>query len=309
MIKNSLNKMDKQNKYWLIVFFSALIMGTEAVLVKLSYAGNMSMNMLVLFRSVVGFICFSSAAIITKKHIFPEKKNVFRVLRAAFFNTLNTVFLFTAYSYLPAGLAILFFYVSPSFTIIFARLIYKEAIKLSRVLAITVAATGLILLFWTSAADISIIGVFYAILGAACSALYNVFVGDLLDEVPVETYASTQYLFATFFYIVIFAPMSKLAFDFTAGGAFWAVCVGIFATFIPIYMLITGMRYIGPVKASITYMLEAPTSVILAYFVFGDTLTPVQLLGAACILMGVAIPQIFDMVEAKKHIRPAQLNL
>ena len=285
-----------QLKGWLIVAFSAIITGTEAIFTKLSYAGGLDLYSVIIMKTGIALIGSLLVATLGKKPIFPSKQYLWPTMRSAFMYACVGIFLFQAYAYLPAGLAILFFYVSPTFTIICARLINGEAIRSSRVIAVTIAITGLILLFWTSVADISVLGVCCSLIAAVFAALYNIYLAKLMDQIAPETFACTQYMATIFFYLLLFLPMGRLQFHMAPAGIFWVSCLGVFATFLPMYMFYIGIRLIGGTKTSITYMLETPVTVILAYFVFGDTLTPIQLFGAACIVTAVGIPQLCDML-------------
>jgi drug/metabolite transporter (DMT)-like permease len=67
--------------------------------------------------------------------------------------------------------------------------------------------------------------------------------------------------------------------------------VGFLASFLAIQTFYAGTRRIGAAKAALISTVEPPVIVVLAWLVLGQTLAPIQLAGAALILVGVIIAQ------------------
>jgi drug/metabolite transporter (DMT)-like permease len=69
------------------------------------------------------------------------------------------------------------------------------------------------------------------------------------------------------------------------------VGIGFLSTFVAILGFVAGSHLIGAAQASLISTIEPVWTVALASVVLGETLTPVQLLGGALILIGVVIAQ------------------
>ena len=69
------------------------------------------------------------------------------------------------------------------------------------------------------------------------------------------------------------------------------VAVGLVASFLAIQAFYAGARRIGAAKAALVSTVEPPIIVVLAWLVLGQTLAPIQLVGAALILIGVIVAQ------------------
>ena len=67
-----------------------------------------------------------------------------------------------------------------------------------------------------------------------------------------------------------------------------AGAIALVSTVTPIALFFAGLRRVGPSTASILSTLEPPTTVALAFVVFGETLSAVQVTGAALVL-GAAV--------------------
>ncbi len=76
-------------------------------------------------------------------------------------------------------------------------------------------------------------------------------------------------------------------------GAAWPLLLGVgfLASFLAIQTFYAGTRRIGAAKAALISTVEPPVIVVLAWLVLGQTLAPIQLAGAALILVGVIIAQ------------------
>lgn len=72
------------------------------------------------------------------------------------------------------------------------------------------------------------------------------------------------------------------------GLAVWMVVLG---TIMPFWLVLAAIRHIGAAGASIVGMTEPLLAAVVAWFVLGEVLTPVQLLGGAVILTGVVIAE------------------
>ena len=67
--------------------------------------------------------------------------------------------------------------------------------------------------------------------------------------------------------------------------------VGLVASFLAIQTFYAGARRIGAAKAALVSTVEPPIIVVLAWVFLGQTLAPIQLVGAGLILTGVIIAQ------------------
>ena len=93
---------------------------------------------------------------------------------------------------------------------------------------------------------------------------------------------------------------------FAGEGWLWLAAIAIVSTVTPIALFFAGLRRVGPSTAAILSTLEPLTTVALAFVVFGETLSGVQLAGAALVL-GAAVwlqrrPRVREPVPA---VQPA----
>ena len=67
--------------------------------------------------------------------------------------------------------------------------------------------------------------------------------------------------------------------------------IALLATVLPIAAFLGGVRRLGPSRATILGTIEPPLTIGLSALVFGERLTPVQLLGAVLVVSAIVIVQ------------------
>ena len=90
--------------------------------------------------------------------------------------------------------------------------------------------------------------------------------------------------------------------ELTAAGWGWLACLALVSTVASIGLFFAGLRRVGPTSASILATVEPLVTVVLAFFVFGETMGPVQLVGGALVLTAMLALQ-----ARRPQPRPAEL--
>jgi uncharacterized membrane protein len=77
--------------------------------------------------------------------------------------------------------------------------------------------------------------------------------------------------------------------ELTLAGWGWLAALAVVSTVAAISLFFAGLSRVGPTTAAILSTAEPLTTVLLAFLVFGEVLTPVQLVGGALVLSGVLV--------------------
>lgn len=288
-----------------VLVLSALIWGTEGVLAKLCYNSGFSIISLSILRYMLALPLFAFLAMRFKAPFFPPRALLKRMLLLSVNVVAGVALLYMALSLLPAALAILFFYAYPSFTSILYRLMGRGSVGAIRVAALIISAAGLLLLYWSSLAGLSLWGVACALLSAALQAgkLYQT--ASLLEQVKVWTLN----FFTALFTVTAFTLFGLIYAAFGYGGIWpvdiimpaglvYVLMLGLVVTVFGNLFMNLGIGWLGAVDTSLVLLLEPPTTAVLAYMVFGDMLSSWQMVGGALILAAVALPAA---VNLRKH--------
>jgi drug/metabolite transporter (DMT)-like permease len=85
----------------------------------------------------------------------------------------------------------------------------------------------------------------------------------------------------------------------SAAGFGWLAGIAVISTVVALGLFFAGLRLVGPTTASILSTAEPLTAVLLAFLVFGESLSSVQLAGGALVLAGVLV------LSARRGVRAA----
>ena len=75
----------------------------------------------------------------------------------------------------------------------------------------------------------------------------------------------------------------------TLEGWGWVGCIALISTVVAVSLFFAGLSRVGPSSAAILSTVEPLVTVLLAFLVFSETLTPVQVLGGVLVLGGVVV--------------------
>jgi drug/metabolite transporter (DMT)-like permease len=204
---------------------------------------------------------------------------------------------FGALTRMDASLLSLLLYTYPAFVTMAAIGLGRETASRRRIGALLVSSGGVALvLLGAGGGGFDWLGAAMGV-GAALSytgyILVSDRVGGRLDPLPLSALVTTG---AAVTFGVAGASTGSLDAGFAGEGWAWLAALAIVSTVAPIVLFFAGLRRVGPSLAAILSTLEPPTTVALAFLVFGESLTAVQLAGGAFVLGAIVM----------LHARPAR---
>lgn len=208
------------------------------------------------------------------------------VLLGAVLYALQALCYFSAVERISPALAVLLLYLHPAFVLLLSSALGRRRPSIAGVGAIVLSLVGMALVVGRPAATLSLVGVLYAVGAAVVYAVYIV-VGDRTSA-GLSPLATTAFiaLFAGTSFAVVGTGTATLSFDFAATAWLPILGVAVVSTVVAIGAFFAGMRVIGPTRASIMSMVEPVVSIVAAWLLLGETMTPVQALGGAVVLAG-----------------------
>jgi drug/metabolite transporter (DMT)-like permease len=97
---------------------------------------------------------------------------------------------------------------------------------------------------------------------------------------------------ATASFAVAGVATGSLDFALPAEAWLWLVLLALVSTVVAVSAFFAGLRRVGPSEAAILSTFEPVVTVVLAFFVLGERLTPLQLAGGALVLVAVVLLQL-----------------
>ncbi len=212
---------------------------------------------------------------------------------------------FVALDRLPIGIALLFEYTAPVLIALWARFVAHEAVS-SRIwpaLALSLVGLAVVAEVWDGLAFDGV-GVVAGFAASVCFATYFL-VGDhtisARDPLHVVLWS---FLVAAVCLNVVW-PLTRLDPDLltesiSLGGSLsevevpgWALLgwIVVFGTVLSFALNLFALRHLRPTVVAVVAMVEPVGASILGWLWFDETLSPLQLLGAAAVVVGIVLAQ------------------
>jgi drug/metabolite transporter (DMT)-like permease len=162
----------------------------------------------------------------------------------------------------------------------------RERFSRRRGLALVLASSGLVLVLAGAAGAIEPVG---ATLGLSAAAIYTTYIlssqgiSARMDPLLLSALVCTG---AALTLTAVGTADGDLH-SVDADGMLWLAAIAVVCTVVAVTLFFAGLNRVGPTRASIVSTAEPLTAVLLALAIFGQTMTLVQLTGAALVIAGV----------------------
>ncbi|HET8653551.1 MAG TPA: DMT family transporter [Gaiellaceae bacterium] len=214
-------------------------------------------------------------------------------------------FYFVAIERLEIAVALLIQYVAPVLVALYARYVLHEPVRrrIWVALALSILGLSLLLQLWNGL-ELDTIGLLASLGAAVTFALYILMADRGLQRRSTSSLLTYGFLFAALFWAVVQPwtsfPWHLLDDSVSLLGRLesielpvwllmgWMVVLG---TIVPFGLLVAALRHVRPTRAGILAMFEPVAATAIAYAWLGEELDPVQLVGAAVVLSGIALAQ------------------
>ncbi len=275
------------------VLAAAVCISLSNIMSPVVYAAGTSVTGLLLARfAVFPILCFAIITLQNHSLRLPARDRAI-CFGAGLFYCAGHGSLIASFAFLPVGLGVLILFTFPFVTLIIESILDRKPPKALRVLCMLCAFAGLGLAMGVDASIIDFRGVAFAGLASLCVSTAFVWTGRTLHgiEPTVMTFymslsgvvlaTISALLFGTFAIAVtpFLAALAMLGAVLTFNGAM----LGMF----------TGVRFIGAAPTAMLMNLEPVFTLVLAFVVLGETLEPLQIIGAALVIGAVAAAQRF----------------
>lgn len=265
---------------------SALGFGTTAILAKLAYDADFSVLPLLALR-----FTFSGALLFL---LIGHRRPVRRTLLAGFalgfcVISVQAGLLFAAFSRIDASLAVVLHYSYPALVVAAALLLGREALSGRRLGALGLALAGVVLVLAAAGiGSVDALGVACALGSAVSYSAYVLLADGMVAGCDPFLLAALISAGAGLAFTAV-VPLSGSELEVAPLGWLWLAALVLTATVLPLVAFLGGLSRIGPSSASILSTLEPVTTVALAFVIFGERLSAVQLVGATLVLGAVLV--------------------
>lgn len=230
------------------------------------------------------------------------------MVAAAVANTILNFSVFVAFTRISIALALLVFYLYPAVVAVVSVIWFGERLDRLRWTALGISFAGLVLVLAGTEGGIGQIdglGIGLAFIGGLAQVFYVLAARHGFAHVPGPQAAALTMGGAMTLYLLIAVAtgsVSALAAPVASVQALWPVLVaGVVGAGVPTVAYITGIRMLGPSRATILAMLEPVVGVLLAAWLLAEQPTAIQLIGGGLILVAAVLLQIRPRVPVADH--------
>jgi len=293
----------KQLHGTLLVTLSGLLYGFLGYLGTQLLRAEFTVENMLFWRFLFATLWMLIPTLILKKSS-SEKKHAHSVLlKIVIFSTLTysgaTAFYFLGTRYIGTGISMVIFFSYPIFVTLFAWLLGQWRMNKIALLSLCIVLIGLICLKGQGQHTLNLLGLLFAILSALFYAAYVYGSHHLGKNIEANLMTLLVCIGNTAIFFVLSSFTHSLYWPTTLSTVGYALALGILATAIPIQLLLKGMQYISPVKASILSVLEPVVTVLIGVLLLAEAISPLQWLGMMIMLAG-AITIQFESLPSEK---------
>lgn len=202
-----------------------------------------------------------------------------------------SIFYFMASRQIGTGVAMVIFFSYPVFVTLFAWILSNWEFNKTALVSLLSVVIGMAFLKGYGENTLNLMGVVFAILAALFYAVYVYGSQHTAKNIDTRTSTLLVCLGNTVIFLIFSYCTHSLYFPKTLTAWFYLGTIGIVATALPIQLLLNGLKYISPIKASILSVLEPVVTVIVGLFFLNETMSSMQSLGVVIVLLGAILIQ------------------
>ncbi len=272
---------------YLFAVLQAVLYSTMGILGKLLYATGMDSQQVVILRFLCSTVLLGAFMLVWRKEAFVSRQKAVYV-QAVFFFASAFLFFF-AIERLNAGITVVFFYLYPAMVAAINLAVFHEKITPAVAIALVLSLMGLILISGIIGGGFVLdpLGIAFAIGAALSFAIYTVLIqvtGRTEGSFTVTFTLSWTSLLAS---CVVFAPAVPAMFHLSAYQLAVGCIMALACTILPVVLYIQAVKRIGGTKTSLLGISETPSSLLLAFLILGETITPTEGVGILLIIGSV----------------------
>ena len=202
----------------------------------------------------------------------------------------TALLLFTAYNYIPTGMATTVHFTYPVFVILGSILFLKEKVRPLKILCVGLCFAGILLFYGGGEGNVHPLGILLAFLSGITYSFYIIYLErSSLAGLPSLKLIFYMHAVASVLLLAICAGTGRFTVHLTAYAWIMAVILAVGIAFVAVYCFQRGVQLIGAQNASILSTLEPITSLVVGVIAYQESFGLSGILGCVLILASVVI--------------------
>ncbi len=283
-----------------LIVFSALTLATKGIAVKFLHADDVDVITMLFVRNLAAAPFFWAVAVLRLggSEIFNVRPSALAAAAGAgiFCYYLGGLADFASLEFIDASMQRMLLFTYPALVVLLESIRRRGVPPRRQVLALLLTSAGLFLVLGGFGAldnGLDQWGVVLALFAAFTVAVYllvNQTYARMIGSIRFLVYAQTGALAAMACHFAV----SVDAVDLDLPPRAWLVLayLSVFVAVLTWLAIAEGVRLIGATRAALLSTVGPPATVLLAYLLLGEVMTPRQLTGAAIIVFGVVVLEV-----------------
>lgn len=293
--------------------FGTILFSTKAVLIKMAYAYSVDPVTLLTLRMFFAMPFYVVIASRARKGAVPlQFRDIWQVILFGILGYYIAGLLdFIGLTYISVDLERLLLYTYPMMVLILSVFFFGKPFTQREMLALGITYGGVALVVVNDMGNLGtttylVQGVILVLMSALAYAFYLIGSQQIILRLGVSRYTALAMLAATGGSLLHFAASKPIEHLLNLPLAIYGygLALGVFATVLPSFMTSAGIARIGAAKTAIIGAVGPVATLILAWALLSEPITPVQIGGTVLILYGVSMASKVkgakeEMVSAK----------
>jgi DME family drug/metabolite transporter len=289
--------MRREAKGYLFVVVGATFLGTIGIAARFIYQQEPDPLTVVTYRALIAFLALLVVAIVVNPNWLRIRKKDFLFFAVYGLLSVTLCFLLFLYAikFTTVATATILLYTYPAFIVVLSRLFLGEQFTKAKILALLLTFLGCVLVIQAynpAAFKPNLRGVIYGVGAGVGAGLYSVFGKKGVSRYSSFTVVTYALGFGSFFLILIRGTRTLVSVSYPAITWMWIFALAILSTLVGYSFYTKGLRYLEAGRAGIAATWEVVVASALAFVIFGETLTYLQILGAVLVLAGIVVVRV-----------------
>jgi drug/metabolite transporter (DMT)-like permease len=278
----------KQRQGVMITIVASFLLGWAPILGKIAYTGGVAPYTLVALRTVVATLFLWLIFALFRRHeISISWRGMIGCISVGIVNGFGSLLYYTSLSRLDASRASLLNTLYPLWVVLFL-FAAGQPLTLLTLARLTLSTLGVYLLTWASPGEADWLGVTLMIASAAAFGWHLVLGQWVLADVPSPK--ATLYILTTMTCVVGLARMLQAQPIEPIGSTGWYAILALgLTTALSRLAMFSALERLGGIETALAGLLELLVSLVLAFALLGERLTPVQWLGGGLLVISLML--------------------
>ncbi|HNC63109.1 MAG TPA: DMT family transporter, partial [Chitinophagales bacterium] len=207
---------------------------------------------------------------------------------------LAALFDFKGLEYVSANLERITIFIYPTFVLLLGFIFYRRKVSLVQLISVLICYVGIVLAFYADIDSMDFkkgfIGVVFVLLSALTYAFYLVRSDNIIKNIGTLRFTCLSMMvscIAVLIHNFLVNGFNLLSFSMNI----YIICgiIAIGATVLPSFLMTYGISLIGSSNMSIIASIGPVSTMFLAYYILGESMTWMHILGTILVLLGIYI--------------------